>query len=174
MPYPVPLSQPRHQSLSYPYSNGDMKPWLQDTVAFHFEREARIAAAPPAQNTRVEPEEMIARVPLGSNAAHLWPGAPNVVITDYLGTGGFGATFEVLDGHVRRALKVSINVAAEREAAASEIAVLRRLAGVRGVAQLYYFAFNAEFVFLLLELGEGGSLTRYKDFSPERVLKIMT
>jgi hypothetical protein len=153
-----------------------MKPWRQDTAALYFERDARLAAAPPGQNPwlGVGLEEMITCAPLGSNAAHLWPRAPNVVITDYLGAGGFGATFKVLDGHVQRALKVSVNVDAEREAAASEIAVLRRLAGVRGVAQLCHFAFNAELIFLLLELGEGGSLTRYKDFSPECVRRIMT
>ncbi|BEJ10641.1 hypothetical protein CspHIS471_0100630 [Cutaneotrichosporon sp. HIS471] len=95
----------------------------------------------------------------GQAANSIWAGVlDGVTMVQRLGSGGFGSTFQVEWQNTQKALKVCVNLETCREGWASEVAVLRRLRGVPGVAQLHWAGYSPKYLFLLLDLGDMGSL----------------
>lgn len=101
-------------------------------------------------------------VPVGAKADHVWRGAPEyATIVKRLGAGGFGATFEIMYKGKPHCLKISVNDESCREAWANEVAVLRLLSHVPGVAHIRQATFSPKRLFLILNLGELGTLRTY-------------
>ncbi|BEI85656.1 hypothetical protein CcaverHIS002_0510570 [Cutaneotrichosporon cavernicola] len=138
-------------------NSNDLDPYQQDASATQLYNEA----------TNVEDSEgswETEAVESGQAADAVWAGAPHgATIVKRLGSGGFGSTFQVEWQNQQKALalKVCVNDENCRVGWANEVAVLRRLHQVPGVAQLHWAGYSPKHLFLLLDLGEMGNLSAY-------------